>query len=116
MLHNRPHLGQGGSPGLPAPPLGGALWGQVLRGASLYPTYHLLPPPLGGPHVGHWPIHKYLEGEREGWGYSCLIRIGRGIMSYFMPFPNRGRDTVIALLYWPPPLSVIALSSRPSRV
>lgn len=75
-------------------------------------------PPLGGPQVGHWPICKYLKGEGEGWDYNCfcLIRTGRGIMSYFLPFPERGRDTMIALLYWPPPLSVITSSSLPSSV
>lgn len=36
-------------------------------------------------------------------------------MSCFTPFPERGRDTVIALLYRPPPLSVITLTSPPLR-
>jgi hypothetical protein len=43
ILHNRPHLGQGGSPESP-PTLGRTPRGQVLRGASLYPTHYLLPP------------------------------------------------------------------------
>lgn len=76
MLHNRPHLGQGGSPGLP-PPLGGTPWGQVLRGASLSPTHTCFPPLPGGAQVGHWLILANTSRGRGREGLCCLLA-GRG--------------------------------------
>lgn len=81
-----------GSLGLP-PSLGRALWSQVLRGASLCPMSVAFPFPHGGSLVGHWPIGKYVEGKgrNEVLGFLiCLIGTGKGIMSHFTSFPERG--------------------------
>lgn len=97
MLHNRPHLGQGEFPGS-APPLGGAPWGQVLRGTPCtHPSLiSFRSPRLGSIH----PICKYLR--RDGVYLFHLIGTGRGITTSSMPFPEQGRDARIALLYWSP--------------
>ena len=69
MLHNRPHSGQEGSPGLlPATRRGPV--GPGAEGSPLPPpTTSFSPPSPGAPQVGRWPILKYLVGE-GGWGFA----------------------------------------------
>lgn len=70
MLHNRPHSGREGPRGS-SPPLGGAPWGQVLRGPPA-PTHHLLPcPPLGKPRLGAGPFTN--TSSERGDGVSLFL-------------------------------------------
>ena len=94
MLHNRPHLGQGEFPGS-SPPLGGAPWGQVLRGT---PCTHPSVVSSRSPRLGSfYPICKYLR--RDGVYLFHLIGTGRGNRKSFMSFPEQGWDAGIALWY-----------------
>lgn len=89
----------------PPPPLGGR-WGQVLRGASLSPPITCSPSPVGGPQVGHWPVHKYLEGEGRD-GVIAVLFNGNWKRDHVLirTLPRNRKGTMIALLYRPPPLS-----------
>lgn len=105
MLHHRPHLGQGEFPGS-SPPLGGAPWGQVLKGTSLHLTHHLFPPE---PPAGLCPSH--LQIPQEGWGVSVSFNWNWKRDRSCPLCPSRsGRDAGIALLYWTPLLPLITLN------
>lgn len=117
MLHNRPHLGQGGSPGLPPStwrgPVGPGAEGNLsVSHPSLFPL-----PPWGDPRLGTRPFANTSRGRgRDGIIAVLFNQNWKRDHVLLSSLPRRGRDTVIALLYWPPPLSLITSSSLPLRV
>lgn len=78
----------------------------MLRGASLSPPITCSPSPVGGPQVGHWPVHKYLEGEGRD-GVIAVLFNGNWKRDHVLirTLPRNRKGTMIALLYRPPPLS-----------
>ena len=117
MLHNRPHSGQGGSPGLPPPtwrsPMGPGAEGNL----SIPPPITCFPPPpLGDPRLGTGPFTNTLRGRGRD-GVRAVLFNGNWKRDHVLLCAlSRKGGTTIALLYWPLPLSVITLSSLPSRV
>lgn len=74
-------------------------------------------PPWGDPRLGTCPFANTSRGRgRDGIIAVLFNQNWKRDHDLLSSLPRRGRDTVIALLYWPPPLSVITSSSLPLRV
>lgn len=88
MLHNRPHLGQGGSPGLPPSTWQGPV-GPGAEGSLSVPYSSLVSPcPSGGPWLGTGPLANTSRGRgRDGVITFVSLELEEG-SCLTMPFPE----------------------------